>query len=180
MAVFEYRGILVGTGKQVNGVRDADNAKVLRAALRKDGILLTVATEEQGRRGEGQARHQALRVLRPAVDVGDVAMMTRQLATLVGAGIPLVESLGALIEQVEKSSSSACSPRCASRSDEGISFAKALEPHPHGLPAALREHGRAPARRRARSSRCSSGSPTSWSRRPSSAARSPRRSPTRS
>ena len=38
-------------------------------------------------------------------------------------------------------------------------------PHPHDLPAALREHGRAPARPRARSSRCSSASPTSWRRR---------------
>ena len=40
-------------------------------------------------------------------------MMTRQLATLVSAGIPLVESVSALIEQVEKPSSSACSRRCA-------------------------------------------------------------------
>ena len=46
MAIFEYRGILAGNGKQVKGVRDAENAKALRAALRKDGILLTVATEE--------------------------------------------------------------------------------------------------------------------------------------
>ncbi len=46
MAVFEYRGILVSTGKQVKGVRDAENAKVLRTVLRKDGILLTTATEE--------------------------------------------------------------------------------------------------------------------------------------
>jgi len=30
MAVFEYRGILATSGKQVHGIRDADNAKVLR------------------------------------------------------------------------------------------------------------------------------------------------------
>ena len=48
---------------------------------------------------------------------------------------------------------------------------------PEHLPHPLRQHGRAPAKRRARSSRCSSGSPSSWSRRPSSRARSPRRSP---
>ena len=46
MAVFEYRGILVGTGKPTRGVRDAENAKALRALLRKDGVLLTSATEE--------------------------------------------------------------------------------------------------------------------------------------
>ena len=47
MAVFEYTGIAASSGKQVTGVRDAENAKAVRAALRKDGILLTTATEEQ-------------------------------------------------------------------------------------------------------------------------------------
>jgi general secretion pathway protein F len=47
VAVFEYRGILIGSGKPTKGVRDADNPKTLRASLRKDGILLTSATEER-------------------------------------------------------------------------------------------------------------------------------------
>jgi len=46
MAVFEFRGVVASTGKAVKGVRDAENAKVLRTALRRDGILLTLATEE--------------------------------------------------------------------------------------------------------------------------------------
>ena len=41
MAVFEYRGLVAATGKQVHGVRDADNAKVLRAMLKREGVLLT-------------------------------------------------------------------------------------------------------------------------------------------
>ena len=57
MAVFEYRGSRRATGKPVNGVRDAENAKVLRAVLRrKDGVLLTVATgggDREARTGEG-------------------------------------------------------------------------------------------------------------------------------
>ena len=47
MAVFEYRGILIGNGKAVKGVRDAESPKVLRSILRKDGILLTTVTEGQ-------------------------------------------------------------------------------------------------------------------------------------
>ena len=90
------------SGKQVHGVRDADNAKVLRAVLKREGILLTSAREEVkaragGRKGGGGAARSST-----ASSVDDVAMMTRQLATLVSAGIPLVESVGALIEQVEK------------------------------------------------------------------------------
>ena len=46
MAVFEYKGILVATGKGTQGLRDAENVKALRAQLRKDGVLLTTATEE--------------------------------------------------------------------------------------------------------------------------------------
>ena len=46
MAVFEYKGAQVGNGKAVKGYRDADNAKALRALLRKDGILLTLAQQE--------------------------------------------------------------------------------------------------------------------------------------
>ena len=48
MAVFEFRGIQIDTGKPVKGYREADNAKVLRALLRRDGILLASATEERG------------------------------------------------------------------------------------------------------------------------------------
>ena len=46
MAVFEFRGVVAASGKSIRGVRDAENAKMLRAALRRDGILLTLATEE--------------------------------------------------------------------------------------------------------------------------------------
>ena len=46
MAVFEYRGIQVASGKPVKGYRDAENPKALRAALRRDGVLLTAASEE--------------------------------------------------------------------------------------------------------------------------------------
>ena len=47
MAVYEYRGLVATTGKQVQGVRDADNAKVLRAALKREGVLLTSAQEDK-------------------------------------------------------------------------------------------------------------------------------------
>src|SRR5689334_5322213 len=103
MAVFEYRGILASSGKQVHGVRDADNAKVLRATLKREGILPTNAHEDvKARAGARKAGGGGGFSLSNRVSVSDVAMMTRQLATLVTAGIPLVEAVGALTEQVEK------------------------------------------------------------------------------
>lgn len=132
MAVFEYRGILIGSGKPTKGVRDADNPKTLRALLRKDGILLTNATEEKAAQLK-ESRDIKLSFLgRPST--GDIAVMTRQLATLLRAGIPLFESLNALIEQVEKEQLKRALTNIREQVKEGISFAKALEGHPTIFP----------------------------------------------
>ena len=56
-------------------------------------------------------------------------MMTRQLATLVSAGIPLVEAVGALIEQMEKLELKRILTQVVDRLNEGSSLSKALEPH---------------------------------------------------
>jgi general secretion pathway protein F len=130
MAVFEYRGIVATSGKQVHGVRDADNAKALRAVLKREGVLLTNAHEEVkaqlGKKGTSEGGGLFRRV--PAEDV---AMTTRQLATLVTAGIPLVEAVGALIEQVERLELKRVLTQVVDRLNEGSSLAKALEVHPH-------------------------------------------------
>ena len=133
MVVYEYRGILIGTGKPVKGVRDAENAKVLRSALRKDGILLTVATEGKAAEEKAKRNLKFLSFLgRPSTS--DIAMLTRQLATLIGAGIPLFESLNALIDQIEKEQLKRALTEVREQVREGISFAKALEQHPTIFP----------------------------------------------
>ncbi len=130
MAVFEYRGILAASGKQVHGVRDADNAKVLRAVLKREGILLTNAHEEvKARAGAGKGGGGGLSLFN-RISIDDIAMMTRQLATLVSAGIPLVEAVGALIEQMEKLELKRVLTQVVDRLNEGSSLAKALEAHP--------------------------------------------------
>ena len=128
MAVFEYRGLVAATGKQVTGVRDADNAKVLRALLKREGVLITAAHEEAAARNASKRNIDIMSMLR-RVNVGDVAMMTRQLATLVTAGIPLVEAVAALTEQVEKAELKRVLTQVRDRLNEGTSLAKALEPH---------------------------------------------------
>jgi len=133
VAVFEYRGILVGTGKPVKGVRDAENAKALRTALRKDGVLLTVATEGKAAEEKAKKDIKIFEFLgRPSTS--DVAVLTRQLATLVGAGIPLFESLNALIEQIENEQLKRALTQVREQVREGTSFAKALESHPTVFP----------------------------------------------
>jgi general secretion pathway protein F len=129
MAVFEYRGITVGTGKTVAGMRDAENVKALRGQLRKDGILLTSATEEAAAKEEKKGHLDIKRFFeRPGV--GDIAIMTRQLATLIRAKIPLFEALSALIDQVEKEGLRRALTNVRDQVREGTAFNEALKEHP--------------------------------------------------
>ena len=91
-------------GKQVSGIVDADSAKAAKAKLRRENkfpIELSEVSEEKKVKGKGLSMEINLRMLRGKVKINEMAIMTRQFATLVGAGIPVVESLTALSKQVE-------------------------------------------------------------------------------
>ena len=81
MAVFEYRGILVSTGKTVQGLRDAENMKALRSQLRKDGILLTTASEEAAAQ-EAKKGNLDLKKFFNRVNVTDIAITCEDGATV--------------------------------------------------------------------------------------------------
>jgi general secretion pathway protein F len=145
MPVFEYSG-LTEAGKNVRGVKDAENRKVLRSLLRKDGIFLTdvraadalaaanAANPSTGKielSGQGLSREVDLRmVFGTRVSGQDLAIATRQLATLIGAGITLVESLSALVDQVEHPRLKRILGMVRQKVNEGSSLADALAEHP--------------------------------------------------
>src|SRR4051812_16184682 len=146
MPVFEYSG-LTEAGKNVRGVKDAENRKVLRSLLRKDGIFLTdvraadalaaanaAANPGTGKielSGQGLSREVDLRmVFGTRVSGQDLAIATRQLATLIGAGITLVESLSALVDQVEHPRLKRILGIVRQKVNEGSSLADALAEHP--------------------------------------------------
>lgn len=134
MAVWEFRGIVIQSGSAVKGVRDAESPKALRAILRRDGILLTEATEEKRHQAKARRELDLLAFFRRP-SASDVAVMTRQLATLVRAGVPLVDSLSALMDQVEKESLVKVLGQVRENVNQGTSFAKSLEQHPKVFPA---------------------------------------------
>jgi general secretion pathway protein F len=129
MPVWEFRGIQILSGSAVKGVRDAESPKALRALLRRDGVLLTEASEEKERRKGARKEIDLLAFIRKP-SASDVAVMTRQLATLVRAGVPLVESLSALMDQVEKELLVRVLGQVRESVNQGTSFAKSLEQHP--------------------------------------------------
>lgn len=94
MPVFEYTGVDANS-KKVSGVIDAESDKAARAKLRKQRIYPTKLVQEGSRKGLKDIR------LFSGVTVEEVAAMTRQMAVLLGANIPLIDTLAATLEQVE-------------------------------------------------------------------------------
>jgi general secretion pathway protein F len=137
MPMYAYKG-LGAAGKQVSGVRDADSPKTLRQLLRKDGVIVTsfdlskggkAAKDKNAKKG-GLSRDVDLGGLLGGVKKVEIAAFTRQMATLLRAGIPLSESLGALVEQVQNLRLKTPLSEVRSAVNEGQSFADALGKHP--------------------------------------------------
>jgi len=125
--VFSYKGVSEA-GKAIRGFVDAENDRSARAKLRRDGVFLTdlsVTTGSEARRSDAPPRRFSFDMLR-RVGGTDLAIATRQLATLIGAGIPLVEALGALTEQVESPRLKGAISQIRERVNEGASLADAL------------------------------------------------------
>ena len=92
----------------------------------------------------------------------ELVLFTRQLATMVGAGLSLLEALEVLAEQAETPGLSATCEQLSSELRGGSDLSGAMEHVPQGLHDALRQHGHAPARSPARWTSSSSAWPTTW------------------
>jgi general secretion pathway protein F len=128
MAVYAWRGVNAA-GKEVKGIDDADSPKALRISLRRQGVLVTKLEQESVARTR-EARNVNLKRLWSRVSQTDLALTTRQMATLLKAGIPLVEALDALIEQTEKEDLRNALTSSRDKVNEGIAFNDALRAHP--------------------------------------------------
>jgi general secretion pathway protein F len=137
MPMYAYKG-LATNGKAVNGMRDADSPKTLRQLLRKDGVLVTnfelskggkAAKAANAKRG-GLSKEVDLGGLFGGVKKVEIATFTRQLATLIKAGIPLSEALGALTDQISNIRLKTPVSEIRSAVNEGMALADALAKHP--------------------------------------------------
>jgi len=141
MPVYEYKG-LNSKGKNVQGVKEADSPRVLKGALRKEGIFLTELFEAKAGKASKKklagSKKQSDGLLAKEVDfkkyfqrvsVQEIALFTRQLSTLNRAGIPLVASLAALVDQTENEKFKRVLSQIKDRVNEGSSFADALREH---------------------------------------------------
>lgn len=133
MPVYEYKGF-DGGGKAVSGIIDADNGKVARSRLRKQGLFPTEVHEQSTKggasRGSGLNREIDFTKYTQFVTTRDIANTTKQLSILLGAAVPMAESLTALVDQTDKQKLKVILSEVKEDVIEGATLADAMKKHP--------------------------------------------------
>jgi len=100
MGAFEYTA-LDAAGKAHKGMLEGDTARQVRTLLRERSLLPVTVAEVAAQESREQRSSVAMSLFK-RVSTADLALLTRQLATLVRAGLPLEEGLFAVSQQTER------------------------------------------------------------------------------
>ena len=134
MGAFEYTALDAG-GHERKGLIEGDTAKQVRQLLRDRQLLpLEVHETEQKELKRGQSKS----IFTRRVSTLDLAMLTRQLATLLRSGLPLEETLTAVAEQTEKPRIQSIILGVRSKVVEGHPLADGLRDYPQAFPEIYR------------------------------------------
>jgi general secretion pathway protein F len=128
MPVFAYRA-LSAKGQSIAGVIDADSPRTARGKLRELGIFPTELAEE-ARAEQTRSWREFLPTFGGRIPPAELALMTRQLSSLLGAGVQLTDALGALSNQSSRPAVKRMLSQVRERVREGASLADALADHP--------------------------------------------------
>ena len=129
MPIFQYKGMIAGAGS-TTGMLDAGSPREAREKLRAQKIYVTEIAETAAAGGNRAAASWRKALRRRRISTSDLAMITRQLATLLKSGVPLSDALAALVEQAPNGDVEKVLRDLRERVTQGSSFAEALEQHP--------------------------------------------------
>jgi len=132
MAAYDYTA-LDERGKKKKGIIEADSSRQVRQQLRDKGFFVQAVDLSQKRQQNHKSGNKS-RLFGPSLSVADLALLTRQLATLVGSGMPLEECLKAAAEQSEKPRIRGLILSVRAKVLEGFSLAAALKEYPKAFP----------------------------------------------
>ncbi len=121
MPKFKWEGRVVG-GSTQSGTIEAVNETVVRAQLRQQRIIPTKIKKLR--------ESKQIVLFKPKVKAKTLAIFTRQLATMIDAGLPLVQSLDILAEQEENATFKEVLIQVKDDVESGMTFAAALKKHP--------------------------------------------------
>ncbi len=133
MGAFEYTA-LDAAGREQNGVVEGDTVKHARQLLRERQLLPVTVAEVR----HGEAKRDRGFSLRRGVSASDLSLLTRQLATLVKAGLPLEEALLAVSQQSEKPRIQSIMLGVRAKVMEGHTLADGLSEFPRVFPEIFR------------------------------------------
>ncbi|MBE1277003.1 type II secretion system inner membrane protein GspF [Enterovibrio baiacu] len=128
MAAFEYKA-LNPKGRTIKGVIEADTARLARQMLREKG-LVPVDIAQTREKEQQQQRAQSVGFQR-GISTNELALITRQLATLVQASMPLEECIKAVADQTEKQRLKNMLTGVRARVVEGYTLSDSLGDYPH-------------------------------------------------
>ena len=134
MPVFSYTA-LNASGKSVSGILDADSLTAARKQLRQSELYPTRIEPAEAGGLAGAETGWLSRILNRRVGLEELGTMTRQLASLVSANIPLVNALSVLIPHLSAKALQHRLSQVKSDMLEGTGFSTALSRHPSAFPA---------------------------------------------
>ena len=129
MPVFEYTA-LNAEGKNVSGIVDCESARAARQKLRATRIYPVTIKEVDNPSHKKVKGALPLSITFSRISPSEISMMTRQLATLLTAGFPLVTAIDTLIKQIRSQALKKILSRVKDSIEEGKSFAVALSEYP--------------------------------------------------
>ncbi|MBW1999509.1 MAG: type II secretion system inner membrane protein GspF [Deltaproteobacteria bacterium] len=129
MPVYEYTALDKG-GKNRKGIIDADSAPAARQKLRATGFFPVEVKETAARPADQPSRTVSVSRLFNRVKPGELSVATRQLSILLGAGVNLVSSLEALVEQLSNPTLKRIMAQVKESVNEGNSLAQSLSGYP--------------------------------------------------
>ena len=129
MGAYEYTAVDSG-GKQLKGIIEGDTARQVRQQLRDRELLPLTVTES----AEKESTRQASFSFNKGMSAADLAVLTRQLATLAQSGMPLEQALAAVGEQNENARLQSIVLGVRARVMEGYTFADGLKDFPRAFP----------------------------------------------
>ena len=131
MAAYKYRA-LDSDGKLIKGVLEGDSERQIRAQLRTKSLRPIEVTSAGRRAANGTRADPGAKRgwFAPRLSASELALVTRQLATLVASSLPLDECLQAAAEQTRRASTKALLLQVRSKVAEGHTLAHAMRQFP--------------------------------------------------
>jgi general secretion pathway protein F len=133
MPVYEYRALNI-KGSKIKGIINADSIVAARQKLRETDIFPIEIKETSAREKDEPSTKKSVATLFKRVSLREVSTMTRQLATLLGGGLPLLASLTTLVSQTANPQLKKTMAQVKEQVNEGVSLAQSISYYPRIFP----------------------------------------------